>query len=360
MAEKQKISHGLIVAFAFIVGALMLYALSPVLGPFFVGLGLAYLLHPLVDKAACGTQTRGWVSLAVVLFLMVLFIGAWFLLLPFLAGQVEFLLRKGPSFIEHIAFWAQSSLEKIRHYTSLHTFLVGNGENMLYLTARKALGWIGNYSLGFLSGFAGVPILLFYLLVTPFVCFYGLKDWQRLMAFLRDAVPFSMREHCYAFFSDLNQAIGTYLRGQALVCICMAVYMGVLFPLIGVPNGLGIGILTGLLVFFPYVGIFFGMLIAFLLTLAHAASMQTLLGLCLVFMGGQILETGFLVPFFVGKRVGLHPVWTVFSLFAAGVLLGGWGVFLALPLVLCVRTAALWALRFYKQSDFFRAREKTL
>jgi len=52
----------------------------------------------------------------------------------------------------------------------------------------------------------------------------------------------------------------------------------------------------------------------------------------LIFVSGQILEGNILTPKIVGKSVGLHPVWILFSLSAFGFLFGFVGLMVAVPM----------------------------
>ena len=47
---------------------------------------------------------------------------------------------------------------------------------------------------------------------------------------------------------------------------------------------------------------------------------------------GQLLESFYLTPKWVGERIGLHPVLVIFALMAFGHLLGFTGMLIALPL----------------------------
>jgi predicted PurR-regulated permease PerM len=50
-----------------------------------------------------------------------------------------------------------------------------------------------------------------------------------------------------------------------------------------------------------------------------------------VFGAGQLLESFWLTPKWVGERIGLHPLAVIFALLALGQLFGFVGVLVALP-----------------------------
>lgn len=58
-------------------------------------------------------------------------------------------------------------------------------------------------------------------------------------------------------------------------------------------------------------------------------------------------------PKFVGERVGLHPVWLIFAMFAFGYLFGFVGLLIAVPLGAAIAVLLRFALRQYFASPFY-------
>ena len=58
-------------------------------------------------------------------------------------------------------------------------------------------------------------------------------------------------------------------------------------------------------------------------------------------------------PNLVGKRVGLHPVWLMFSLLAFGYLFGFVGLLVAVPLAAAIGVLIRFALRQYLASPLY-------
>ena len=50
-----------------------------------------------------------------------------------------------------------------------------------------------------------------------------------------------------------------------------------------------------------------------------------------LFFAAHLVDQNFLTPKLVGNRIGLHPVWVIFAMFAGGTLFGFVGVLLAVP-----------------------------
>ena len=149
-----------------------------------------------------------------------------------------------------------------------------------------------------------------------------------------------------------------FLRGQLTVMLCLAVYYSVGLSLTGLDFALPIGVITGLLVFIPYLGFGIGVLLAVLVgalqILGDTLSLASVIGIAVVFVVGQIVEGFVLTPRLVGKRVGLHPLAIIFALLAFGQLFGFFGVLVAVPasamlLILLRRlSSAYFASEFYR------------
>ena len=134
----------------------------------------------------------------------------------------------------------------------------------------------------------------------------------------------------------------------------LAIYYAVGMTLAGLQFALPIGILTGLLVFIPYVGFGLGLTLGLLAALLQWHGLPGFAAVLAVYGIGQLLEGYVLIPWLVGERIGLHPVVVIFALLAFGQLFGFAGVLLALP----VSAALLVGLRHlraeYHESPLYR------
>jgi predicted PurR-regulated permease PerM len=134
----------------------------------------------------------------------------------------------------------------------------------------------------------------------------------------------------------------------------LGAFYAVTLTLVGLNFGLLIGFAAGLLNFVPYLGSTTGLLIAAGVALAQFwPEWPWILLVIGIFLGGQFVEGYFLQPKLVGERVGLHPVWLIFSLFAFGSLLGFVGLLIAVPLAAAIGVLVRFALRQYLASPLY-------
>ena len=122
--------------------------------------------------------------------------------------------------------------------------------------------------------------------------------------------------------------------------------------LVGLNFAPSVGLITGLLVFVPYLGVGTGMVLG-----TVAAVMQDpgiVVAVWVVFALGQLIEGFAVTPWLVGDRIGLHPVAVLFSLLAFGQVFGFFGVLLALPAGAAVLVGLRHMQANYRTSHLYR------
>jgi predicted PurR-regulated permease PerM len=115
------------------------------------------------------------------------------------------------------------------------------------------------------------------------------------------------------------------------VCLILGTFYAVGLSLVGLDFALLVGMGAGLISFIPYFGTAVGLISGLGLALAQFSEWLPIILVGAVFGAGQMLEGLFLTPKLVGDRVGLHPIWVLFALMAAGSLFGFTGILLAVP-----------------------------
>lgn len=320
-------------AWTVLVGVVLLggavFLLGKVLLPFVAGLAVAYFLDPLVDWLEKKGLGRGLaVALILILFLGVL-VSLVALLAPLLQDQIVQLAHRVPEWAAAIQVKAAPFIERLQIQATenglgdLKDAAKGYGGDVA-AWAKDALGglWAGGLAL-----FSTLSLLF----IMPLVAFYLLRDWDNILRYVDALVPSASRDTVRTQAREIDRTLSGFLRGQATVCLVMAVFYGVGLTIVGLDFGLLIGFGTGLLAFIPYVGMGLGLITAFSVAAFQFTDPSSFLLVGAVFAAGQVSEGFFLTPRLVGGSAGLHPVWVLFALMAGGSLLGFTGVLLAIP-----------------------------
>ena len=218
-------------------------------------------------------------------------------------------------------------------------------------------GYIGAFLASLWSGGRAVFSVLSLLIITPVVAFYLLLDWEKVVATVDGWIPLQHRDTVRGLARDIDAAIAGFVRGQAVICLILAVFYAIGLTLTGLNFGFLIGLMTGLLSFIPFVGAGTGFLVAAIVAIAQFWPDWTSIAMVVgVFLVGQVLEGYVLSPKLVGAKVGLHPVWMMFSLIAFGYLFGFVGLLIAIPLAATIGVLLRFALRKYLESPIYTGR----
>ena len=355
MSDSQK---WLLLATTILLCAL-LYVLRPVLTPFLIGALFAYLGDPLVDRLEAwklGTWRLGRTLGVVVVFAamtLILVIGLLFVL-PLVERQAVAFVSNIPDVLDWLQRWlapriatilggdvAAIDIEAIREALRGHWRQVGSVAGQLVQQLSRS----------------GQVVLIWttYLVLIPVVTFYLLRDWDLMVAAIRNHLPQKIEPAVSRLAREIDAVLAEFLRGQITVMLALATIYCLGLWLVGLELALLIGLVAGLVSFVPYLGVIVGVIAASAAALIQFHDTWHLLGVTAVFVVGQILEGMVLSPWLVGDRVGLHPVAVIFAVLAGGQLFGFFGVLLALPVAAVLVVLLRHSRDEYLGSSLFRA-----
>lgn len=312
------------------IAALWLLAqLSPILSPFVLAAILSYICNPLVDRME-GRGLPRTAGVVVVLALLGGMVAALLLiLLPLLAEESRIIVERLPRAVamveENLRPWLRQhfGIELKLDEASLRQLAADNADALKDVAQRL----LASLKIG---GVAMIGLLTT-LLLTPVAMFYLLSDWHRLLARIDAAIPRPWHARATRIAGEIDAVLSEFLRGQILVMLILAAYYSLALWFAGLPSALPVGVVTGLLIFIPYLGFTIGLLLALLVAGLQFAGLGPVFAVLAVYGIGQVLEGFMLTPLLVGERIGLHPLAVIFALMAFGQLFGFVGMLLALP-----------------------------
>jgi predicted PurR-regulated permease PerM len=346
-------------AAAFAIFGAVLYMLSPILAPFVTAAVLAYISDPLVDRLE-RRMPRTLGALLVMLGFTLLVVVFVLILVPLFVTEARQLYEQIPGFMERVKNeflpWLNARLG-VQVPLDLQGILQWLREHMQTNApaAGSAAGLIAGQVFASIKigGLALVGFLVNALLV-PVVFFYMLRDWDVMVAKVDELIPRRWRSTVTSLTKEVDRVLAEFLRGQLSVMVIMAALYTLGLWAVGLQFALPIGMVTGLLVFIPYLGSVTGILLGTIAAFMQFQSIAGVIPVWIVFAVGQTLEGMFVTPYLVGDRIGLHPVAVIFALLAFGQLFGFVGVLLALPLSAVLLVGLRHARELYRGSRFFR------
>ncbi|MBR5130817.1 MAG: AI-2E family transporter [Alphaproteobacteria bacterium] len=342
----------LIVLGALVLLGVFFYAISSILLPFILAFVLAYFLDPLVNKLVRRKWSRGLAVGTVVSGFCVFIVTLFLILIPILQTQILSFIVKLPTITTYVWNKIKVLISYTQHQISSEQ--MNQLSDAVSQTAFEVLNSIAVGILNVISGGVALFNVVSLLLIVPVVLFYVLKDWNDVSKNIKGLVPPKYKAETTSVWREINVKLAGFIRGQVSVCLALAVFYGIGLSVIGLDLGILIGILSGVLSFIPYFGFLSGVVLSILIAISQGAGWGLWIGLAVVFVVGQILESYVLTPKLVGENVGLHPVWIIFSLLAGGVLLGFVGILIAVPVAAVIGVLVRRALKWYESSVIYK------
>lgn len=324
---------GVAVVVVLLFGAWLMGDLAGLLWPFVTSFVLAYLLSPLV-----GLMER-WMSRTIAIALIVVVIlgalsGIGIVVIPLVTQEIlDFALRVPV----YAAMLKQFYDQIFNGLQSIGVNLPGGQIQQILLERLPKLGeLIAEQTTAALRGLgSGLATLLNFLMI-PFVTFYMIKDYDRIVKTVARILPRRHAASIGEFLARVDEILGQYLRGQMLVCSFIAVLTATGLMMFGIRYAVLLGLMAGLFNLIPYIGIAVALSVACLVALLDTDPAGSLLKVIGVFVVVQSIEGNFLSPRVVGQRVGLHPVWVMFALVVGAHFWGFLGMLVAIPVAAVV------------------------
>ncbi|HJV81218.1 AI-2E family transporter [Noviherbaspirillum sp.] len=340
-----------------LVLAALLVKLGPVLAPFIAAGILAYALNPTTDWLSTRQlgkirMPRALATIIVIVLLLAAILALVLIVLPIMQKQIPLLQEQIPHFLTRLNAFLAPRLQEIGIRVRLDEvgikrivsqYFTSSGDEIwsaLFASAKVGgiamLGWLATLSL--------IPVALFYLLL----------DWHAVVNRVETFIPRRWIGKASGFGREVDGLLAQYLRGQLAVMMILAIYYSAALAIAGFDVAVPVGVLTGILVFIPYLGFGLGLVLALIAAVLQFDGLHGLLLVAGIYGAGQVIEGFFLTPRLVGERIGLHPLAVIFALLAFGHLFGFVGVLLALPASAIVAVAFRHLRLHYINSSFYR------
>lgn len=349
----------LFIVVALVLTLILLYLMMPVIIPFVVAFFLAYLFNPLVKKLS--RYIRRWLAILVVytaITSMMALLLWW--LVPNIWKQLqdawEYLPKMVTWYNDSVRAWIASTTrvnlpelqvkgfsESLVDYLQVH-YTASDASSIMSQVLASSMNFLNN---------AGLIVLV------PILTFYFLFNWDERLKQWQMAIPKPYAKKTIEICRECDQALREFIKGQLLVMVLLGIVYAVQLQLIGLELGLIIGMVAGIASFVPYLGFGLGFIAAITTGLFQFGFDWLHLGLIVAaFLVGQAIEGYVLQPLLLGDKIGLSPLWVMFSVLAGASLLGFVGMLIALPVsaVLNVLFRHLYAA--YQNSEFYKGHKQ--
>lgn len=319
---------------------------------------VAYVLNPLVSRLErVRFFNRAFATFVTLFAVLVVFLAIFFVVFPEIVSDFKQFMGRVPGATARFQSWLVPWLEQnldVRVPNSLGEAVeqFGRDLNKIIGPATKMAAQLFGHT--FTAVGAVVAALMF-----PLFLFFLLKDFQKITAVIDGLIPIRNRDNVHEMIGEVDRSLSAFLHGQFIVMLILGALYSIGYTIVGIPVALGVGLMTGILCFIPYVGAATGFVMALLLSLMDYQGLGSVVGVVIVFTAVQIFDAILITPRILGGKLGLGPLWIIVALMAGGELFGFLGVLLAVPAVAVLKVLINRTVLRYKRSSLYCSSERS-
>ena len=318
------VSAWLLIGVIALVGALYLglAQINALVSPLVVAVVMGMLLYPLVDRMESKGLRRA-LGAAILLAAVALIVLASILL------SVRGIFDRGPEIAQQLS----------QGWTRIADWLDGLGFDVSSLQASA--GSLGSGSGGLFGRLltatvSSVGFFLVGLFIGTFILYYLLKDWHILEAWVGRnlGVPASLGG---GLIKDATTSIRLYFYAITLTSIPVALIIGLVMWLLGLPLAFTIVLVTFVTSYIPYLGAILSGAFATLVALGSGGLVQAAIVLIVVLLTQNVMQTVMLTRL-SSTQLNIHPIANLASTIVGASLFGIIGATLSAPVLAAVLT----------------------
>ena len=188
------------------------------------------------------------------------------------------------------------------------------------------------------SVLSSIVSIIAVLVIVPFITFFLLKDYKKILSGLLQTIPNKYFEMSYYILKKVTLRLGLFVRAWIFDATFVGAMIGFGFFFIGVPNALPLGVIAGLGHLIPYFGPIIGGIPAIIVSIVQYGDLSQVPLILLVVLITYALDNGFVQPYVFGKSTDMHPIVIILLIISGGILFGLYGMLLAVPVSTVIKT----------------------
>lgn len=300
-----------------------------VVAPFVLAFCLAYVIYPLVRKLMDSGAPK-WLAILTV---CILGFGSLFLIV----------ILTIPLLYEQILLFLSNISMLLSDLSTKYELNFGGLQSSLSDFSSNIISSLGNsISSGAISAVNSSFSVISTGIVVICAAIYFLIDMPQIRDTVKRYFNRKNRRTCL-YLEKLDDELTKYIGGLGKNILIQVIEYTVAFLIIGHPNYLILGIISGLSAIIPWFG---GFLVAVIsLLVSSVISTKLFLLTVVICIICPILDGNVIGPKVYGKTNKLHPLLVIFAVSAGGAIGGFWGIVISLPIAIIIKTTY----NFYKR-----------
>ena len=286
---------------------------------------IVFVLRGTVNKLEeIGINRTVGTAIGYVIMFAVLALVAFLLFSPGVGMNTQFanLIENVPVYVQGISDWANDMYAR-------YAYMLEDESVRAFVTdvQASAMDWAGDFAknsasgaIAFGTGLANALMAIGFALV---VAFWILMQLPQLGRECKRLVGDAHAEDLEMLHITFTRVMGGYIKGTLLQCAIIGVACGILFAVLGIPNSMALGGITGILNIIPIIGPWLGGGLAAIVGIfvSPLVAVIAILGTIVI---QQFVYT-FISPKIMSDSVDIHPALTLIALMAGSALGGAMG-----------------------------------
>ncbi len=286
---------------------------------------IVFVLRGTVNKLEeIGINRTVGTAIGYVIMFAVLALVAFLLFSPGVGMNTQFanLIENVPVYVQGISDWANDMYAR-------YAYMLEDESVRAFVTdvQASAMEWAGDFAknsasgaIAFGTGLANALMAIGFALV---VAFWILMQLPQLGRECKRLVGDSRAEDLEMLHITFTRVMGGYIKGTLLQCAIIGVACGVLFAVLGIPNSMALGGITGILNIIPIIGPWLGGGLAAIVGI-FVSPLVAVIAIIGTIVIQQFVYT-FISPKIMSDSVDIHPALTLIALMAGSALGGAMG-----------------------------------
>jgi len=309
------------------------FELNYSLVPFIVSFIGAYLLEPIVVRLEKKGLPRYVVATIVVLMIVGVVTVFSIYFFPILFQQLD-------SVVKQVRDWF--TVHTLKDQQQFFDFLTSLGipeqNSRDFITTHvvpKLETILQSFLYGVLNLLTSVSVIaghLINIILVPVLLFYFIKDMPSFQEGFRN-LALRLRPSSLPVLQNIHSIINSYISWQIISGIIVSITCSTAFSLMGVPYGIVLGVLCGLLNPIPTIGLIICIVLSILTVIIVNPPnvLSSILTIIITINAIHFINSYFIEPKVLGEKVGLNPIVLFGSLFVFGHFFGIIGLIVAIP-----------------------------
>lgn len=314
---------------------------------------VSYAISPLIklfEKKLKLPRIAATISSLFLIFILILFLAL--LVLPVFIKEITEMIVSLPDLTKSALTWITEIANKLGYEIVIDKTSIMKSVTSYAASAPSLFDPVSNIFSNFFKQAFSVFSFIIRFFILLVITFFTSYNYNKITAAIISLFPTKRKDYIMTWIKKFDTILSGFIHGQLTVCFVLGSLYALGLTIAGLERGGSIGAMIGAFCIIPYAGLFTGLIIALLLGIINGGVLMVI-KIVMVFGIIQTLDTIFITPNIMGKKVGISPVFVIIALLAGGEIGGILGILIAVPLFAILKIVIEEIIKNYHNSDFY-------